>query len=256
MKRGDPSKGEMEPVFLVGAAGETHVAVAAHAHHQHIHIVEAAQPVGGLDIRLLHRQLFHRFPGIENIPGGAPGVSAGGFDPFPGIVRPPAAGVEKDIPPAVRQRRPHPLVQQVPGGFPGPEAVVVFQKIHFPLGEGGRVDELMVIAAGITGAGAFPRAGIDAQLQPQAVHIIRQIPDSPGEFFPVVAQAAVRPPFLFRPAVVDYHIFISRVLQPGLHHGPGAFPDQFVVDLGCEGIPGIPAQGRRFQYHNNGLSLF
>lgn len=35
----------MEPVFLVGAAGETHVAVAAHAHHQHIHIVEAASPL-------------------------------------------------------------------------------------------------------------------------------------------------------------------------------------------------------------------
>lgn len=235
---------EMGAVLLEGAAAHAHVAGAAHADHQHVHVVEAAGPVVGLDVHLLVEQGLDGFPVVKNIPGGTPHTRAGGFDPALGVLRAPAARAEQNVPPAVRQRRTHAFVQNVPRHVSGPVAKVVFQKIHAPRGEGGRVDKLILEAGGIARAGLVAGAGIHAELQPLAVDIIGQRLHAGGELFMTGHQPVAVVPFLFRPAVVDDQIGVARVPQAGGHHGVRRVAHQLLVDILAEGVPGVEAQCR------------
>ena len=79
-KRQRPQR-EMGAVLLEGAAAHAHVAGAAHADHQHVHVVEAAGAVVGLDVHLLVEQGLDGFPVVDDVPGGTPHTRAGGFDP-------------------------------------------------------------------------------------------------------------------------------------------------------------------------------
>lgn len=163
---------------------------------------------------LLVEQGLDGFPVVDDVPGGTPHTRAGGFDPAFGVLRAPAARAEQNVTPAVRQRRAHALVQDVPRHVSGPVAKVVFQKIHAPRGEGGRVDELILEAGWIARAGLVAGAGIHAELQPLAVNIIGQRLHAGGELFMTGHQPGGCRPFLFRPAVVDDQIGVPASRRP------------------------------------------
>ena len=130
------------------------------------------------------------------------------------------------------------------------EAEVIFEEVHAPPGEGAGVLPLMSIAAGIAAAGQVAAAGVEAELQPLSMDIIGQVWNAVGKFLRVGDQAAFRVAFFQGPHIVDDDVFIARVAQAGIDHGVGGFKDQRLVDVGAEGIPGVPAHGRLSDEHS------
>ena len=108
----------------------------------------------------------------------------------------------------------------------------------------------MIEGAGIISAGALARAGIHAEFQALAMHIIRQRLHALGEFFRIGHQAVgLGIAGALAPAIVDNHIFIARLPQAQAIEGVGAFPNQPIGNAGAEGIPGVPAHGRFVHKH-------
>ena len=70
----------------------------------------------------------------------------------------------------------------------------------------------MLKAAGVTAAGVGSRAGVDAELQPLAVNVVRNRLDTVRELVLVGNKPAVLVALLFAPAVVDNNVLIARVL--------------------------------------------
>ena len=239
----------MGAVFLQRAAVYAYIALAVHADDQHVHVVIAAGAAVGQDVPLLPEQRFDRGPGIHDIPRRAPHIRAGGTDPFGGIVRAPAAGAENDVPAGGFERHAHPVVEQPPVNGIRFVAIIVFQEIHAPVGKRLRVLELMAETARIARAGFGPHAGIHPELESEAVYVVGQVLHAVGEESRIGDQSAVRVPVLERPAVVDDDIIVTRVFQSAFCHGLGRFPDEGVVNVGAEGVPGIPALQRSSHLH-------
>ena len=140
-------------VLNIAAALQAHIALAVHAHNQHIHIVEASYPVIGMELFLLLGQIFHRLPSVENVSGRAPHGSPGGLDPLMGFIRPPGAGAEENVPAAVLQGQSHAAVEILSGNDGAVIAIIILQEIHIPLCKGLRIQKLMLEAPRISGAG-------------------------------------------------------------------------------------------------------
>ena len=223
--------------------------LAVHAHHQHVHVVEAAQPVVGMELLLLAGQILDGLPGVEDVPCGAPHGSPRGLDPLVGLVYAPGAGGEQDVAPAVLQGQPHAPVQILSGDDGAVVAVVVFQEIHAPLRKGLRVDELMLEAARVPGTGQVPRTGIHAEFQTFGVDIVRHCLHAVGELLRIRHQAALPVPLLHRPAIIDDQVLVALLRQPLLHHGVRRLINQLLIDVLPKGVPGIPPHGR-CQFHH------
>lgn len=144
-----------------------------------------------------------------NIPGGAEQLGAAALNPLVDVVAAPVAGGEQNVPAAVAQGQAHALVEDFPIGVEGLVAVVVLQVVHAPGGEGLRVLELVLKAAGVARAGVGAAAGVHAELQPLAVDVIRHGLHALGELLRVRHQIALFVPLLQAPAVVDDHVLIA-----------------------------------------------
>ena len=224
-------------VLHVAAALQAHISIAVHANNQHVHIIEAAHAIIRMQLLLLLYQILYGLPGIEDIPGRTPHGGCGGLDPLMGLIRSPGTGAEEDITAAVFQGKPHAPVQVLPMNDRAVIAVIIFQEIHAPLRECLRIDELMLKASRITGAGQVPGAGIHAEFQPLAVHIIRNSLHAIGEFPRIRHKPFFFIPLTQGPAVVDDQIFIAHPGKPCFHHRIRCLKNQFFIDVLSKGIP-------------------
>ena len=237
-------QGELGLVIGVGAGlAQGHVALAVHAHGEHVHIVEAAGAAHAEIVQLAAGDAGKGLEIVLNIAGGAVHMHAQGLHPFPGLVRAPVAGGEQDVPPGGFQGHAHGGVAVFSVGAGGEIAEIVFQVVHAPLREGARVHKFMVEGGGVARAGLHPGAGIHAEFEAQAVHVVRKGLHAVGEFGGVGHQTALFVPFLQAPAVVDHDVIVARVQIALFLHHPGRFPDQFVGNVAAEGVPAVPAHG-------------
>ena len=76
----------MRKVFVVSASALSDVAVAVHAHHQHIYVVKAAHAVVFHVFELILYYILYRRPAVENIARRTPAVGARFLYPHARIV--------------------------------------------------------------------------------------------------------------------------------------------------------------------------
>src|SRR2546422_9413583 len=111
-------------------------------------------------------------PAVLDVAGAAPEVAdAGG--PQPRLRAPPLADAEDDGPAARPQRPAHPRVG-VPRVLALGVAPVVLQVVDPPRSIRPGVDLLVVLAAGTLLAGTGARVRVEPELQPLAVHVVRE----------------------------------------------------------------------------------
>jgi hypothetical protein len=127
-------------------------------------------------------------------------------------------------------------------------AVVVLEVVHAPRREEVRV--LLLVADG-TGeaervAGLEAGAGVDAELQALAVHVVRDRLDAVGEPHRVRHQVPGAVAVRQRPAVVEVDVGVAGVLEPLGDEQVGDAPDHLLVELGAAvgGVPVVEAHGR------------
>ena len=156
--------GKVGLVFLVGAARNRNVALAAHTDYKHIHIVKAALAVGCHIFVLLKQKLFNRLPAVVYIAGRAPKMCAGLLYPFVSLVYAPRASREADISAAVGKRQAHTLVKQMALLVHRLKAVIVFKIVYAPGSKGFGIDKFVFERGGVARTGEVARAGIHTEL--------------------------------------------------------------------------------------------
>ena len=117
-------------------------------------------------------QILDGFPGVEDVSCGAPHAGTAFLHPFVCLISTPGACAEKDISAAVLQCQPHSAVQIFAGNDGAVVAVVVFEKINAPGGEGLCICKFVFIASGVSCTGEIAGTGIHAEFQPFTVYIV------------------------------------------------------------------------------------
>ena len=236
---------ELPLVFVVGAlAADADVALAVHADGEHIDVIEAEIAAVAEVGQLRFDDIGEGHEVIHDIAGGTVHVRADGAHPVPGILTTPVAGGEQDLPAGGLERHGHGLVAHFAVAVGREIAEVVLQEIHAPVRKGLRIHKLVVKTGGIARAGAHARTGVHAEFQPLAVNIVRNGLHAVREFFGIGHEQPVFVALLQRPAVVNDEVFISGVAVALFHHDVRHLANEFFIDIGSEGIPGIPAHRR------------
>ena len=120
---------------------------------------------------------------------------------------------------------------------------VIFEIVHAPVGIGLRIYELIAHASRPALTGMSAGAGVYAEFQPEAVHIVGNRLHSVrkafriGDYDPVGIPADL-------PAVVDDDIFVARVLHSGSYHGVRHLHDHGGAHVAAELVPAVPAHRR------------
>ncbi len=163
--------------------------------------------------------------------------------PGPRLVRPPLTDAEDDGPPGGEERVPHSEV-----GLPGLEltgvAPVVLEVVDAPLGVGQGILILVTPASRAAGTGLPTRIRVDAELQPQRVHVVGQGLHPGGKALGVRLDEAPCIT-LAVPAIVDVDELVAGVFHPRGDHGIGGLTDELLVDVAGEGVPTVPPHRRR-----------
>ena len=224
-------------------------AVAVHANHQHIHVVETP----ARDIRnqpcLLFDDAFDRRPAVLDVMCGAPEVRARGLDPLLRFLHAPRAGAEHDVPAAVCQCRTHAAIEIFPRQHSRMVAEIVFQIVHAPSRKGFGIDILMRIASGVRPAGQVAATGVNTEFQPFGVDVINHGLDAVRELLPVGNQSARAVADLFGPSVINHYVTVARLGKPRIHKKVCRFTEQAIADIRSEGVPRIPPERRCILYH-------
>ena len=161
--------------------------------------------------------------------------------PLTGFFRAPVAGGEEDFTPGCFQRHRHGEVARLAVAGLREVAEVVLEEIHTPVRKRLRIDEFMVIAAGIARARPHARAGVHAELQSLAVNVVSNRLHAMRELLRVRHDAAIRAALAQAPAVVNDQIFIPRLAVALRSHQVSHFKNQLFVDLPAERVPRVPA---------------
>ena len=208
------------------------------------------------EARLLVQDHVHSVPVGRNISGRPPQVAPSRGSPLPHSVHAILAEGINDWPPGGLQRLVHlgvsgahhaHLLGLVVGRLLlhhllDEAARVVLQVVDAPLGVELGVLLLVIVRGLKTGAGLRSRRGIDANLQPFGVDIIRQR-FHVGELR-IRVQHSVRDA-LTLPGVVDIHVDVARVFHAGGDELVGGGADVLVAHLSGKEVPAVPAHRRR-----------
>ena len=134
--------------------------------------------------------------------------------PLPGLGEAPLADAEQDGPSSLKQGVAHQRIRLLRVEV-GSVAPVIFQIVHTPL----RIlSGILIFVTGRTkhiGAGLVARIGVNAKLQSALVHIVGQRLYAAGEFLGMAHRRAVGIAAGGVPAVIQIHINISGIAQPG-----------------------------------------
>ncbi len=224
--------------------GPGHAAV---ADLQHVRVVErpglgvVRQALVGL------RDGDHALPVVADVTGGAPGV-ADRLRPVPRPGAAPLADAVEDRAAGLLQGVAHGLV---PG--PGVDALVVAVVVLEVVDAPGRpqVGVLLLVAepAGeaLDVTGVVAGAGVDAELQALAVHVVGEGLDAVREADRVGHQVAARVALGLGPAVVEVDVLVAGRLEALGDEDVGDALDHRLVELGpaVGGVPVVEAHLRR-----------
>src|ERR671934_61186 len=124
-------------------------------------------------------------------------------------------------------------------------APVDLDVVDAPLGERARIAELIAEARGKSLAGVRSGVGVDAEAQPERVHVLGERADAVRETVGMRDEVTVPIALGRHPAVVDHHVAVAGVAHARLDHGRCGLPDEALVDLRLEAVPAVPAHRRR-----------
>ena len=152
-------------VFLSRTALEPDMALTLHSDNEHIHIVKAAAAVVLRNLVLRKCKLLDRLPCIKNVACRTPCVCSGFLDPRLCVFTTPRTCSEKNVPAAIGKSETHSLIEHMTVGRERMITIVIFEVIDSPFGKAFRINEFMIKASGISGAGHRSGTGIHAELQ-------------------------------------------------------------------------------------------
>lgn len=251
---GDERRGEDAPEAEMRARlGEREAVVADFHHVRVVPMTRAGVLLQAVDAFLethleieddlpAHRPFLDTVVAIDNVAGRAPKM-ADVLRPFPRLGGAPFAHAKHDRPAGGVERVAHRGVGL--DGVAGAGATpIVFQIIDAPLRVAARVLIFVALIARIAGTGELAGVAVDAELEAARAQIVGKRLKPAGKLVRIGYEIALRIALARHPAVVEIDIIVAGVAHAVLDHRFGDALDELLVDMGGEGVPGIPAHRR------------